>query len=96
VRGVQRSDPVPLGLRMLPALQRGPAGQPHQLGGRGVQPPPHAIGVAALVQQAQHVPQMRADQRQQRPTANLIIHSAQPTGDVVEVIDHSDRQRRTG
>ena len=59
-----------------------------------MQPPPHAVGVAALVEQTQHVPQIRADQVQQRPTAHLVVHPPQPAGDVVEVIDHPGRQRQ--
>ncbi|MGH3800833.1 MAG: hypothetical protein ACRDTD_11965 [Pseudonocardiaceae bacterium] len=77
---------------MLPAVERQPTRQPHQLPGSGMQPPPDRIVVTALVKQAQHVPQIGADQRQQRLAAELVVHPAQPADDVVEVIDDPDWQ----
>jgi hypothetical protein len=56
-----------------------------------VQPTSHAVGVAALVKQAQHMPQVRADQMQQCFAAHLVIHSAQPGDDVIKIIDYPNR-----
>ena len=52
---------------------------------------PNVSVVVALVEQAQHVPQLRADQMQQRAAAELVIHPAQPADNVIEIIDHPDR-----
>ncbi|MGH3931963.1 MAG: hypothetical protein ACRDTF_18535 [Pseudonocardiaceae bacterium] len=65
----------------------------HQPGGGGVQPPPDRVGVAAFIEQIENLPQVGADQAQQRPAAELVVDPAQLAHDVVETVDDRDRQR---